>query len=89
MMSAKYAVCHVDCEYTPIPDNGALVCKPEIVRETEKAVCYKSGGQNVWIPRTVIKSEGVSPYGWYIEVPFWIAKEKGLDTSRPTVPMVY
>ena len=86
-MNGKNAICHIDSVSTLV--DGEWICKPVIFRETEKAVCFQDGGQNVWIPRKCIASQGVSPYGWYIEVPFWIAKEKGLSTRRPDVPMVY
>lgn len=62
---------------------------PEIVRESEKAICFKQGDNNYWIPRKCIVSQGASPLGWFVEIPVWMAKEKGMMLGRPPVPMVY
>lgn len=63
--------------------------QPEIVRESEKAVCFKQGGVNFWIPRKCIVSQGHCQYGWFLEIPIWLAKEKGMLLGVPSVPMVY
>lgn len=62
---------------------------PEVVRETEKAICFKQGEQNYWIPRKSITAQGATPYGWFIEIPFWMAKEKCMELGAPRPYLVY
>ena len=62
---------------------------PEIVRESEKAICFKQGDGNYWIPRKCIISQGASSLGWFVEIPIWLAKDKGMILGKPPVPMVY
>jgi hypothetical protein len=59
--------------------DGEWITRPDVARQSEKAICFKFGGNNVWIPRTSIHSEGVASDGsWWLEIPLWMAKDKGI-----------
>ena len=59
--------------------------KAEIVRQSEKGVLIKCGAIQTWLPKSQITINRTIPaYGgdtveqYEIEIPGWLAKEKGL-----------
>ncbi len=58
-------------------DDGAIWAI-DIVKESDKAICYNVSSHGVWFPKSQVKESGINNLGGYIVIPAWIAKEKGL-----------
>lgn len=52
----------------------------EILRETEKAILFKTDTDEVWLPRSQILNDGDLPVSGVctVEIPEWLAEEKNL-----------
>ena len=50
------------------------------IRETEKAYLYETAAGEIWVPKSQLGARKKGPDGSHvkIELPRWIAKEKGL-----------
>ncbi len=85
-MNAKTTYVPIDTYCTLV--NGEQILTPVFRSESEKAVCYEIGGRKVWIPRKCIVNQGTAELTFWIEIPFWLAKEKGIVMSLYCTQMV-
>ncbi len=51
----------------------------QLLHETEEAILITADGKtNVWLPKSQVEYEKVKEELYEIQVPVWLAKEKGL-----------
>lgn len=72
-----------ESEQMKVRESETVTIRGKIFRETQKAVLvrWKKGEDPVWLPLSVIEIHPLSRSEVEIELPLWLAKDKGIHTK--------
>ncbi len=82
-MNPYYRETHKRCHYNALKNEKVAWGELRIVKKTTKAIQIRdpTSRVGVWLPRSLIKIMTVEAGLATIEIPNWLADEKGLDTE--------
>lgn len=67
-----------------MPDETINIVVEKVQRETEKAFCFQVGGEDMWMPKSQIRSDvDKDAAGQEVTITEWIAGQKELMSPGP------